>query len=255
MKLTPYPGARRPLIFGHRGCTAEAPENTRAAFARCAQQGVPGIELDIHMCASGELVVIHDHSLSRTAGAEGIVEHFSYTELSELDIGGWFGEEFAGERMMTLGQVFEEFGKNFYFDIELKELERMDNGFARKVAECIQKYHMESKVIVSSFNPYILRSFRKLGTSIPTAHIYSGHVDVPPVLRRGFGYFLTHPDVVKPHHERISDFNLALFGKLLGRPIITWSVNSLEQGEQLARMGVQGLISNRPTELLPLHNS
>lgn len=252
MKLTPYPGARRPLVFGHRGCPEEAPENSRAGFARCAEDGVPGIELDIHMCASGDLVVIHDHSLSRTAGTEGMVEHFSYSELAELDIGGWFGEEFEGERMMTLDQVFEEFGNAFYFDVELKELERLDNGFARKTVECIQKYHMESKVIVSSFNPYIIRTVRKLAPNIPTAHIYSGHVDVPPLLRRGFGYFVTQSDVVKPHHERISDFTIALFAKLLGRPIITWSVNDLEQAEQLTRIGVEGLISNRPKELLPL---
>lgn len=252
MKLSPYPGERRPLIFGHRGATHDAPENTRAAFARSAEQGVPGIELDIHMCASGELVVIHDHSLSRTAGAEGIVEHFSYAELAELDIGGWFGEEFSGERIMTLDQVFEEFGDTFYFDIELKELERMDNGFARKTMECIQKYHMERRVIVSSFNPFIIRTFRKLNTDIPTAHIYSGHVDVPPLLRRGFGYFVTRPDVIKPHYERINDFNIALFSKILGLPMITWSVDTLEDGEQLHRMGVQGLISNRAERLLPL---
>jgi glycerophosphoryl diester phosphodiesterase len=255
MKLTPFPGARSPLIFGHRGCPEAAPENTRAAFSRCAAAGVPGIELDVHMCASGELVVIHDHSLSRTAGVEGLVEHFSYSELSELDIGSWFSDEFAGETLMTLDEVFEEFGDSFYFDIELKELERLDNGFALKVAECIQKYHMESKVIVSSFNPFIIRTFRRLATNIPTAHIYSGHVDVPPLLRRGFGFFVTRPDVVKPHHERISDFTVALFTKVLGRPLITWSVNSLEQGEQLTRMGVKGLISNRPLELLPLLSS
>ena len=47
----------RPLLFAHRGYSAKAPENTMAAFRLAWESGIPGIELDVHLCKSGEAVV------------------------------------------------------------------------------------------------------------------------------------------------------------------------------------------------------
>src|SRR5256885_896479 len=55
----------RPLIWGHRGASFEAPENTLAAFRLAREQGADGVELDAQRCASGEIVVMHDESLAR----------------------------------------------------------------------------------------------------------------------------------------------------------------------------------------------
>ncbi|MCA1753387.1 MAG: hypothetical protein LC641_01540 [Spirochaeta sp.] len=49
-----------PIVFGHRGYAARAPENTCAGFQLAAKHNVPGIELDIHLSADGQLVVVHD---------------------------------------------------------------------------------------------------------------------------------------------------------------------------------------------------
>jgi len=58
----------RPLLFGHRGYSLLAPENTMKAFDLCAERNIPGVELDVHLCKTGELVVIHDHNLRRLSG-------------------------------------------------------------------------------------------------------------------------------------------------------------------------------------------
>src|SRR5438132_1023446 len=58
----------RPLLWAHRGASADAPENTLAAFSLALAQGADGVELDAQRCASGEAVVVHDESLARTTG-------------------------------------------------------------------------------------------------------------------------------------------------------------------------------------------
>src|SRR2546427_1676999 len=50
----------RPLIIGHRGASAVAPENTLAAFARAFADGADGIELDVRLARDGVPVVMHD---------------------------------------------------------------------------------------------------------------------------------------------------------------------------------------------------
>ena len=73
------PGEKQPYLFAHRGCSKDAPENTLAAFELARQRGMPGIELDIHLCKSGELIVTHDDNLRRVTGADIAVEEaFSY---------------------------------------------------------------------------------------------------------------------------------------------------------------------------------
>src|SRR3954467_15669012 len=95
----------RPRVFGHRGAMGYAPENTFASFERAVEIGVDAIELDAHLTADGEVVVIHDHELSRTADGDGVVGGKTLAELKALDVGIRFGPEFAGQQIPTLGEV------------------------------------------------------------------------------------------------------------------------------------------------------
>ena len=83
--------ASRPLVIAHRGASAEAPENTIAAFELAVQQGADAIELDVHLSRDDQLVVIHDFTLERTTDGAGPVRDRSVQELKRLDAGGWRG--------------------------------------------------------------------------------------------------------------------------------------------------------------------
>src|SRR5215467_10562093 len=85
--------AGAPLVGGHRGNPAEHPENTLASFRSA-------IELDVHMSADGELIVIHDHTLDRTTTGSGLVVQHTLAELRNMDAGD-------GERLPTLAEVCE----------------------------------------------------------------------------------------------------------------------------------------------------
>ena len=78
-----FTNTARPLVFGHRGFSALAPENTLPAFSLCRERGIPGIELDVQTCRTGELMISHDFDLKRTTGSEGIIQDMSFEEIRE----------------------------------------------------------------------------------------------------------------------------------------------------------------------------
>ena len=73
------------LIYGHRGASGHAPENTLEAFRLSMDMGADGFELDVHMSLDGELVVIHDESVDRTTNGTGLVRDLTLAQLKELD--------------------------------------------------------------------------------------------------------------------------------------------------------------------------
>jgi glycerophosphoryl diester phosphodiesterase len=55
----------------HRGDVEEFPESTIPAFRSAVAKGAEMIELDEWRCKTGELVVMHDHSVDRTTNGKG----------------------------------------------------------------------------------------------------------------------------------------------------------------------------------------
>ncbi len=110
-----------PLVIGHRGAAAHAPENTLVGIRRAAELGAPWVELDAKLTADGRCIVFHDEKLDRTTDGRGRVAATTYEEISRLDAGSWFGPGFAGERVprleAALGQILE---LNLHADIEIK---------------------------------------------------------------------------------------------------------------------------------------
>ena len=97
--------SRLPLIIGHRGASALAPENTLAAFRRAINDGADGIEFDVRLAKDGVAVVIHDATLERTTGSiRSRVSQLTAAELNAIDVGSWFrpsesSRSFAGEKV------------------------------------------------------------------------------------------------------------------------------------------------------------
>src|SRR5258707_6037712 len=108
-----------PLIIGHRGASALAPENTLVAFERASADGAAGVELDVRLASDGVPVVIHDASLRRTGLREGVVAKMSSRELAQTDVGSWFKSshprlaraEHWRQAVPSLAQVFDFFYK------------------------------------------------------------------------------------------------------------------------------------------------
>ncbi len=109
---------RRPLVIGHRGASADAPENTMPSFERALALGADGIEFDVHLTSDGHAVVIHDALLDRTTDGTGPVHLHTLDQIRALDAGRWFGPEFAGVGVPLLSDVLELPAR--IFELEIK---------------------------------------------------------------------------------------------------------------------------------------
>ena len=108
------------LIVAHRGDMKNAPENTLSAFEHAIAKGADIVELDVHLTQDNILVVHHDYYLGRTNEGTGYISDYTFAELRRLDVGEWFGEQFAGEKMPTFADVLDLGKGEVRFEIEIR---------------------------------------------------------------------------------------------------------------------------------------
>ena len=139
------------LNIAHRGASSYAPENTFAAYDKALAMGVNHIEIDVHLTRDGHIVVIHDDTVDRTTNTNGRVADFTLDELRALDAGSWFGSEYKGERIRSLGETLEHYKGRLYFHIEIKQREII-GGLARRTIDMVRGYGLNDSVTRTSFS-------------------------------------------------------------------------------------------------------
>ena len=125
--------SRTITAIAHRGASSYAPENTFAAFDLAVDMGISEVELDVQFTSDSHIIVIHDETLDRTSDSTGPVSERTLEEIQLLDAGFWFDEEFSGERIHTLGEVFERYKDKLRFHIEVKSKEA--DGLASRICD------------------------------------------------------------------------------------------------------------------------
>jgi glycerophosphoryl diester phosphodiesterase len=233
----------RPLNFAHKGASHEAPENTLAAFLLAAELGADGIELDVQLSKDGELVVIHNFTLESTTDGQGSVQDKTLAELRGLDAGTWFDPVYAGQRIPTLQEVLDTVGQRVLLNIELKSTSLRNDALAAATVRILEDNHLLDRVVVSSFNPLVLKRVRRLNPWIALGMLYAP--DVPLLLRRPWFRHLLRPEALHPRYT-IVDERYVRWARKRGYRINTWTVDDPGQMWQLMRLGVDTIITNRP---------
>jgi glycerophosphoryl diester phosphodiesterase len=232
------------LLLAHRGASADAPENTREAFEEAVRQRADGVELDVQVCGSGEVVVCHDEQLQRLAGRPWQVARTPFRELEALDVGTRLG--FAPAHIPLLEEVLELLPPHFLVNIELKSEGVDDRGLAHKVARLVQRLRLEGRVVVSSFNPLPLIRLATLAPDIRRGFLIDP--DRRFLLQDALYTPLSASYSVHPHHSDVTEERL-LRWRERGLAVATWTVDAPERALQLRRLGVEMCITNRPRAL------
>ena len=142
-----------PLIIGHRGASAVAPENTMAAFREAIRVGADGIEFDVRLASDGVPVVIHDSTLRRTGGLNKHVAELSSHEMSQIDVGSWFTPTFANEMVPSLRELFTLFEPNnaiLYLEMKCDSPAEY-KPLAEACCRMIEEYSFKERVVVECF--------------------------------------------------------------------------------------------------------
>ncbi len=237
-----------PLIWGHRGASGSAPENTLPAFQLAADMGADGVELDIQMTRDGVIVVCHDETIDRTSTGAGNLKDFTFEELRRLDFSGG-NAEYEGTKIPSMEEVFDLLAPTgLTINIELKTGIIFYEQIEEKILELTKRKGFEDRVIYSSFNHYTVRRIRELNPSARIGLLYAdGPIDMPGYGRRlgadalhpAF-YNLQYPDFMEDCRES-------------GLEVNVWTVNSDKDLRRCLELGVNAVITNYPLKAKRLY--
>lgn len=233
------------LIYAHRGNSSVYPENTMSAFRSAIALGVHGIETDVHLTKDGELVITHDEEISRVSDGNGMVKDLTYKELLAYDFGSWKGEEFKGEKIVALTQLLDLLEDHeIILNIEIKMGFLLYPGIEEKLLDVLTKRGFLHRILFSSFNHYSLAKLKSLNQQAQVAPLYQSGLYEPYNYAMTFGASFIHPyylamdrSIVEESHKKNIKVNL-------------WTVNDADKVSYYKDLGIDGLITDYPEELL-----
>jgi glycerophosphoryl diester phosphodiesterase len=247
-------------VHAHRGGAGLAPENTLAAFRNAIALGADVLELDLHVSKDGELVVIHDPTVSRTTTGRGYVHELTLADLKRLDAGVHFHPRFAGERIPTLGEVLAlvatQAPAHVRLNIETKypapgEYPPPPPDFEAKVLQQVRAAGLLDRVIVQSFHYPSIRTVKALAPTVRTAALRAARAPVldPVAVVRDVGADLWAPQASLVTADVVDALHRA------GIPVVPWTVNAPAEMDRLLDAGIgrlpgDGIITDYPDRLL-----
>jgi glycerophosphoryl diester phosphodiesterase len=240
----------RPLLLGHRGAMARAPENTLGAFAAAIADGAHGVELDVTLSGDSVPVVIHDDTLDRTTNVLGKPSDFDADELATLDAASWFpGGWPHPEGVPRLDDVLRAMPDGAVVNVELKGPSPAWIGLERRVVDVIRAHTPRVHVVVSSFHPAQLLEVRRIDRSLPIGVLLWPKSLLP--LRTGLAVPLLGADAVHPPSSLVDAAFMAA-ARAAGLRVHVWNVKSPADGQRLLDLGVDALIVDDVAAHAPL---
>jgi glycerophosphoryl diester phosphodiesterase len=245
------------LNIGHRGASAYAPEHTFASYDLALEQGADYIEIDLQMTADGVLVAMHDKTLNRTATApegvpnrycRGLVSKKTLEQIKMCDVGSWFGPEYADQRIPTLEEIFKEYGTSVNYYIETKNPEAAP-GMEEELLSLMDEYGLTEaaeenwQVLIQSFSAESLMKIHEMNSDLPLIQLYwagtskSIQRDLDAVSAYAVGIGPYKKDVDAALVEAAHEHCLAVH---------PYTVNTVEEMEELISLGVDGMFTNNP---------
>jgi glycerophosphoryl diester phosphodiesterase len=258
-----------PLVFAHRGSSAALPEHSLAAYLRAIEEGADGLECDVRLTNDGHLVCLHDRLLGRTSNGRGPVSEHTLAELDTLDFGAWHpGPPDATDQLITERPGPGERTRVLTFDrllstalsagrpmrllVETKHPTRFGAAVEERLVQGLRRYGLEKpeqnmlSVTVMSFSFRAVRRIRELAPALPVVQLLEF---LPPWLRTGrlpAGTSIAGPGVrlLRNHPwlaHRIHQH---------GNQLYVWTVNTPADLDLVLELGADGIISDRPREIL-----
>jgi glycerophosphoryl diester phosphodiesterase len=254
--MSEEPDMVRVVNVAHRGSSAEAPENTLAAFRLGIEQGSDLIESDVQRSRDGALVLMHDTTLTRTTDVEQVfpdrspwrVSDFTLAEIKQLDAGSWKSPEFAGEEVPTLAEMVEVVRPSRSGILMEIKAPYLYPGIEAEVADTFDRFPgyvpsatAADRLVVQSFDWESMRRYKQEQPEVPVGLLGTPSPAQLPELA-------LWADQVNPHFR---SFDAAYVARVhqLGMEVLTWTVDGETDMGAVVDRGVDGVITNRPDVL------
>ena len=265
-----------PRVIAHQGGNQERPGQTNLAFAHAHDIGVDIFELDVVLTADDQLAVIHDLTVDRSTDGTGAVADMTYAEIRALDAAYGLEDETGqpvrdparnpfigvGAYVPSLRELFETYPDTPML-VEIKDDDERGDRAAAVLWDLVQEFGREDLVVVASFNRRPLATFRDISGGRVTM---SGAMDdvvrfyVPHLLGLHALNNNTPFQVFNlPMSFNVGPLTLDLTARRLRRDIARrgmalhyWTINDVDDMQRLVELGVDGIITDRPTMLIQM---
>ena len=222
--------------IGHRGAKALVDENTLESIQKAIDLGVDAIEIDIHCCKTGELIVIHDSSLDRTTNGTGEITELTYNEIQNF-------KTTSGYTIPTLKNTLNFCSKKCHIHIELK-----GKGTAKKTAELISTLVKKGnwnydELTISSFKLSRLKKIQKINPSIRLGIIADKNLDSKLKLASKnnlYSFYGFHKKINKKTIDLAKQHNLKMY---------CWTANKRKDIKRMIHLEIDGIITDSPEKL------
>jgi glycerophosphoryl diester phosphodiesterase len=249
--------SRAPLVVGHRGASARAPENTLAAFRLAFEDGADGLEFDVRLARDRVPVCIHDATLRRTGLRKGSLSSFTSSELGAVSVGSWFNlkfpklarEEYERECVPTLDAVLREAkprARVLY--VELKYEPGEDPlPLARETVALVRAHELASVAVVESFAHEAVATVKRLAPELRTAALFERSLARPALSPRAVvaRAQACGADEVALHHSLARAHTIEA-ARYAGLDALVWTVDRPAWAARARALNLRALITNRP---------
>jgi glycerophosphoryl diester phosphodiesterase len=243
-------GAPPTLVAAHRGGAALWPENSLLAFRSALALGVDALELDLHLTADGEVVVLHDPTLKRMSTGRGAVRDATLADLASVRLKTPEGAATA-ERVPTLAQVLDlvaQSSSELLPEIKLDAHRQRYDGIEEKVLALIRARGLLARTTIQAFQGDTIRRLRELEPAARTM-LLVGRGDVgrdrarpAEAVRRARELGAT--DLGMNH--RLIDADVVAAARAAGIRLSAWTVNDENDIRRMIDLGVDLVMSDRP---------
>ncbi|MFC4601229.1 glycerophosphodiester phosphodiesterase [Cohnella hongkongensis] len=243
------------MTVAHRGSSGYAPESTLAAYRLGVKMKADYLEIDVQMTADGELIAMHDKTVDRTTNGKGTVGRMTLAQIKALDAGSWFNEkhpiyareDYENERVPTIREIFEEFGKNTRYMLETKDPSQQP-GLEEKLWALIEEFNLEKHVAVQSFSAASLKKFRAWDEEVPLFQLL-WYNRPAQITERKLTEIAAYASGIGANFLRIDESYVKKV-KQAGLLIYPYTVNYQVNMEKAVKWGVDGVHTDFPDRLV-----
>lgn len=231
-------------IWGHRGASAYAPENTIPALMLAADQGADGVEVDVQRTLDGHLVLVHDDNISRTSNGFGRVCELTLEQLKFCEFSNGF-VGFRNVRIPTLTEALQALAEtSLEINLELKNTIEPYPGLEHEVANAVEAAGLIDRVVISSFNHQSLANLRGRVGQRHIGVLYSESLFEPWNYAKTLGAGALHPS-----RSLLNQPGYVDAAHEAGLKVNTWTIDSSRDFKQVSALGVDAVITNMPDKL------
>jgi glycerophosphoryl diester phosphodiesterase len=226
---------REVLVIAHRGASAEAPENTLAAFRRAIVDRADFVELDVQETVDGVVVVVHDSDLMKIGGSPLKIWEATAAQLRDVDIGSRISPDFSSERVPTLAEALDLCKGKVRVDIELKSYGH-DQKLEERVIEIVEAAGVEREIVTMSLDHDMVHTMKRLRPEW-TAGVLTAKV---------IGDLTKFPADFLAVESKIATRRFVRRAHRAGKAVYVWTVNDPAAMLDAMSFGVDGLITDQP---------